>query len=50
MLTFKNPKRGQLFRVALPQTGRFADLRAGESVAFGFDPQQAVGFGVGHAA
>jgi len=38
------------FRIALPQTGQFADLRAGESVAFGFDPQQAVCFRVGHAA
>jgi spermidine/putrescine transport system ATP-binding protein len=32
------------FRIALPQTGRFADLRTGERVAFGFDPQQAVCF------
>jgi spermidine/putrescine transport system ATP-binding protein len=31
-------------RVALPQTGRFADLRVGEQVAFGFDPQRAVCF------
>ncbi len=31
-------------RVALPQTGRFADLRVGEAVAFGFDPQHAVCF------
>jgi len=31
-------------RIALPQTGRFADLRVGESVAFGFDPQRAVCF------
>jgi len=38
------------FRIALPQTGRFADLRVGESVSFGFDPQQAVCFGVGHAS
>ncbi|HKX44066.1 MAG TPA: ABC transporter ATP-binding protein, partial [Burkholderiaceae bacterium] len=38
------------FRVALPQTGRFADLRVGETVAFGFDPQQAVCFKVGHAS
>ena len=38
------------FRIALPQTGRFADLRVGESVSFGFDPQQAVCFRVGHAA
>jgi spermidine/putrescine transport system ATP-binding protein len=32
------------FRVALPQTGQFKDLRAGETVAFGFDPQRAVCF------
>ncbi len=32
------------FRIALPQTGQFADLRAGETVAFGFDPQRAVCF------
>ena len=32
------------FRIALPQTGRFADLRVGETVAFGFDPQRAVCF------
>ena len=38
------------FRIALPQTGRFADLRVGERVAFGFDPQQAVCFRIGHAA
>jgi spermidine/putrescine transport system ATP-binding protein len=31
-------------RIALPQTGRFADLRVGETVAFGFDPQRAVCF------
>jgi spermidine/putrescine transport system ATP-binding protein len=37
-------------RIALPQTGRFADLRVGESVSFGFDPQQAVCFRVDHAA
>ena len=32
------------FRIALPQTGEFADLQVGESVAFGFDPQRAVCF------
>jgi len=32
------------FRVALPQTGRFADLAAGERVAFGFEPARAVCF------
>jgi len=32
------------FRVALPQTGQFNDLRPGETIAFGFDPQRAVCF------
>jgi spermidine/putrescine transport system ATP-binding protein len=32
-------------RIALPQTGRFADLKVAESVAFGFDAQRAVCFG-----
>jgi spermidine/putrescine transport system ATP-binding protein len=32
------------FRIALPQTGRLADLRVGETVAFGFDPARAVCF------
>jgi spermidine/putrescine transport system ATP-binding protein len=32
------------FRIALPQTGQFSDLRVGESVVFGFDPQRAVCF------
>jgi spermidine/putrescine transport system ATP-binding protein len=36
-------------RIALPQSGRFADLRVGERVAFGFDPQRAVCFAAGHA-
>jgi spermidine/putrescine transport system ATP-binding protein len=38
-------------RIALPQTGQFKDLRVGEAVAFGFDPQRAVCFKVaaGHA-
>jgi spermidine/putrescine transport system ATP-binding protein len=39
------------FRVALPQTGRYSDLKVGESVAFSFDPMRAVCFpdgGGGH--
>ncbi|MDD2880562.1 MAG: ABC transporter ATP-binding protein [Rhodoferax sp.] len=32
------------FRIALPQTGEFADLQVGETVAFGFDPLRAVCF------
>ena len=35
---------GAEFRIALPQTGTLADLRVGETVAFGFDPQRAVCF------
>jgi spermidine/putrescine transport system ATP-binding protein len=39
------------FRIALPQTGRYSDLRVGETVAFGFDPQRAICFRTGgHAA
>jgi spermidine/putrescine transport system ATP-binding protein len=34
------------FRIALPQTGRLADLRVGETVTFGFDPRRAVCFAV----
>jgi spermidine/putrescine transport system ATP-binding protein len=34
-------------RIALPQTGRFADLRVGETVAFGVDAQRAVCFAAG---
>jgi spermidine/putrescine transport system ATP-binding protein len=41
------------FRVALPQTGRLADLKTGAPVFFGFDPQRAICFaaaasGTGH--
>jgi spermidine/putrescine transport system ATP-binding protein len=32
------------FRVALPQTGRLADLKPGTRVFFGFDPQRALCF------
>ena len=35
------------FRIALPQTGRLADLRIGEQVAFSFNPLNAVCFAVG---
>jgi len=38
------------FRIALPQTGRFADLRVGEVVHFSFDPERAVCFAVAAAA
>ncbi|HWJ34322.1 MAG TPA: ABC transporter ATP-binding protein [Steroidobacteraceae bacterium] len=32
------------FRIALPQTGQFSDLKPGESVLFSFDPERAVCF------
>jgi spermidine/putrescine transport system ATP-binding protein len=37
------------FRIALPQTGRFADLKVGEAVHFSFDPERAVCFAVAAA-
>src|SRR6202035_849638 len=38
------------FRVALPQTGRFADLKVGERVLFSFDPQRAICFAPANVA
>ena len=35
------------FHIALPQTGQFADLAVGESIAFGFDPERALCFAAG---
>jgi spermidine/putrescine transport system ATP-binding protein len=32
------------FRIALPQTGQFSDLKPHEKIAFSFDPQRAVCF------
>jgi spermidine/putrescine transport system ATP-binding protein len=32
------------FRIALPQTGQFADLHESEMVVFGFDPERAISF------
>jgi spermidine/putrescine transport system ATP-binding protein len=32
------------FRIALPQTGRYADLRVGERIVFSFDPTRAACF------
>jgi spermidine/putrescine transport system ATP-binding protein len=40
----REEKTGSEIRIALPQTGRFADLVANETIAFGFDPLQAVCF------
>jgi spermidine/putrescine transport system ATP-binding protein len=42
----REERTGTEFRVALPQTGELADLREGEQVAFGFDPQRVVCFEV----
>ena len=38
------------FRIALPQTGQMADLKVGDTVHFGFDPQRAVCFSVAQPA
>jgi spermidine/putrescine transport system ATP-binding protein len=32
------------FRIALPQTGAYADLQAGARICFSFDPQRAICF------
>ena len=34
-------------RIVLPQTGRFADLKVDENIAFGFEAQRAVCFRAG---
>ena len=43
-LLVREEKTRAEIRIALPQTGRFADLVAGETIAFGFDPGLAVCF------
>jgi len=43
VLVRETRSRAQL-RIALPQTGRLADLRVGEAIAFGFDPARAMAF------
>ena len=40
----KEERTRREFRIALPQTGRFSDLRPQEKVVFSFDPQRAVCF------
>ena len=40
----REAKSNTEFRIALPQTGEFADLTVGETVAFGFDAERAVCF------
>jgi spermidine/putrescine transport system ATP-binding protein len=44
----REEKSRTVIRIALPQTGRFADLRVDEPVAFGFEPRRGVGFRVGN--
>jgi spermidine/putrescine transport system ATP-binding protein len=43
----REARTGLELRVALPQTGQFADLRPGEAVAVGYDPERAVCFRAG---
>ncbi len=40
-------RRGSEIRIALPQTGRFADLAVGETIAFGFERAAGVCFRAG---
>ena len=40
----REERAGVEFRIALPQTGQFADLSIGERIFFSFDPQRAVCF------
>jgi spermidine/putrescine transport system ATP-binding protein len=40
----KETRSGREFRIALPQTGQFSDLKPQEPVLFSFDPERAVCF------
>jgi spermidine/putrescine transport system ATP-binding protein len=40
----KEERTRREFRIALPQTGRFSDLRPQEKILFSFDPERAVCF------
>jgi spermidine/putrescine transport system ATP-binding protein len=42
----REQRTGLEVRIALPQTGRYADLAVGERIWFSFDPERAVCFGV----
>jgi spermidine/putrescine transport system ATP-binding protein len=46
----REQQSGTEFHIALPQTGQFADLRVGEAIAFGFDPERALCFPTAPAA
>jgi len=43
-------RSGQLLRMALPQTGQFADVAPGAPLLFGFDSDRTVCFGSGRSA
>jgi spermidine/putrescine transport system ATP-binding protein len=43
------PQTQTPLRIALPQTGQYAGLQVGQSLRFGFDPENAVCFGASDA-
>ena len=43
-LLLREARSRRELRIALPQTGAFADLRPGAHVCFGFEPERAIGF------
>ncbi len=46
-LLLREARSRREFRIALPQTGQFADLKPGEPIVFSFDPTRATCFTVG---
>ena len=45
----REPQTQTPLRIALPQTGQYAGLQVGQSLRFGFDPENAVCFGASDA-
>ena len=45
----REPQTRTALRIALPQTGQYAGLQVGQTLRFGFDPQNAVCFGAADA-
>ena len=45
----REPQTQTPLRIALPQTGQYAGLQVGQSIRFGFDPENAVCFGASDA-
>ena len=45
----REPQTRTTLRIALPQTGQYAGLQVGQTLRFGFDPQNAVCFGAADA-